>query len=484
MPSFQDFQWLPISTNGQEPLSVIDTAWLRMDRPTNLMMICGMMMFDERLTLEEVKEVLRTRLLCFHRFRQRVVERNGRQQWETDPYFDLDWHVRRIALPESGSGSRLEEVASDLISTPLDASKPMWQYHLIDHANGASTLLLRIHHCYGDGFALMHVMTSMTDLAPDKLHATGKDIPPPGPKRSAWEHIFGPVGETAGDALRTSLTVIGAGWNLLAHPFRAIDYAKAGTDLAYEAAFIANMAPDSPTCFKGLLGVMKRVALAKPLSLTEVKVLSGTLACSVNDVLVSCIAGALRRYLLDHGDLAAETEVRALVPVNLRPSGQITELGNRFGLVFLSLPIGMDDPVERALEVHQRMAQLKNSQQPLVALGILAGMGVAPDFIKERVLESLAANASVVITNVHGSDQPRYFAGKSIASQMFWVPQSGGIGLGISILSYAGQVSFGIVTDAQRVPDPDAIAKYFSDEFEALLLSVLMMPWPGEAEPL
>jgi WS/DGAT/MGAT family acyltransferase len=267
---------------------------------------------------------------------------------------------------------------------------------------------------------------------------------------------------------------------LLAHPYHAIDYAKTGTDLAYEAAFIANMTPDSPTRFKGSLGVMKRVAWAEPLALFEVKALSAALECSVNDVLVSCVAGALRAYLLEQGDLVAGTEVRALVPVNLRPAGPITELGNRFGLVFLSLPIGIEDPIGRVLEVHKRMEELKHSQQPLVALGILAGMGLAPEFLKDRVLETLAANASVVITNVRGSEQPRYFAGKRMTRQMFWVPQSGGIGIGISLLSYAGQVSFGVVTDSQRVSDPAAVARRFTAEFETLLLSALMTPWSGE----
>jgi diacylglycerol O-acyltransferase len=469
--------------NEQEPLSIVDTAWLRMDRPTNLMMICGMMLFSERVELQQLKEVIRTRMLCFHRFRQRVVGKGDGSRWEMDPDFDLDWHVRRIALPDADSGGALETVMSDLISTPLDPSKPMWQYHLIDNVHGGSAIVLRIHHCYGDGFALTHVMASMTDTDPDKPHPAAEDVAGRAPKRSAWERIFGPVTEMAGDAVRSSLTAVDIGRDLLAHPLHAIGYAKTGADLANEAAIIANMTADSPTRFKGALGVMKRVAWAAPLSLFEVKALSAVLKCSVNDVLVSCVAGALRAYLLEQGDPLEGTEMRALVPVNLRPAGAITELGNHFGLVFLSLPIGMEDPIERVHEVHKRMGKLKHSRQPLVALGILAGMGIAPEFIKENVLETLAANASAVITNVSGSEQPRYFAGKRIMRQMFWVPQSGGIGVGISLLSYAGQVSFGVVTDIRRVPDPDFIAKRFVAEFETLLLSALMMPWPGEPIP-
>lgn len=468
----------------REPLSIVDTAWLRMDRPTNLMMICGMMMFAGRLKLPTVKEVIRTRMLCFHRFRQRVVESGGNAFWEMDPNFDLDWHVRHIALPHNSNGAGLEEVVSDLISTPLDSSKPMWQFHLIDDAHGGSAVVLRIHHCYGDGFALAYVVASMTDADPAKPQPPAEDVGLFDDRRSAWERILGPVTEAAGDTVRSVLNLIDTGRNWLSQPARAIEFGKTGVDFAYEAAFIAGMTPDSHTRFKGPLGVMKRVAWAEPLPLFEVKALSEALGCSVNDVLLACVAGACRSYMLAHGDRVEGVEVRALVPVNLRPLGPIAELGNHFGLVFVSLPIGVAHPFERLYEVKRRMDELKHSQQPLVALGILAGMGLLPLAIKEKLLEALAANASAVITNVRSTSEPRYFAGMRITRQVFWVPQSGGIGMGVSILSYDGKVNFGVVSDARRVPDPAAIVKYFQAEFEALLLQSLLMPWPAEAVQL
>jgi WS/DGAT/MGAT family acyltransferase len=267
---------------------------------------------------------------------------------------------------------------------------------------------------------------------------------------------------------------------LLAAPLSALDAARSGAGLVVEAGVIAAMAPDAPTRLKGELGVMKRVAWAAPLALSEVKAVAGVLACSVNDVLVAGITGALRGYLQDQGDAVAGQQVRALVPVNLRPPGPLTDLGNRFGMVFLTLPIGIDDPVERVFAVQRRMALLKQSQQAQVALAILAGMGVAPEFLKERILAALAANASMVITNVRGPQEPHYLAGRRITRQMFWVPQSGGIGLGISILSYAGEVSCGVVADVRRMPDPADFAVRFGQQFEALLLRTLMMPWPGQ----
>jgi WS/DGAT/MGAT family acyltransferase len=460
----------------REPLSAVDAAWLRMDRPTNLMMICGMMQLDGRLELARLKELVRTRLLAFHRFRQRVVAPGADPHWEFDADFDLDWHVRRIALAHGA----LAEVMSELVSTALDPARPMWQFHLVDGTDG-SAVVLCIHHCYGDGFALLHVVEAMTDAVPDQQARRPPDLAPPQPPRAAWERVLGPLTHPIGDGVRSALALAGLGRDLLVHPLRTAGYAARAADLLYQAGVIAAMTPDAATCLKGELSVDKRVAWGQALSLFEVKAVAEALACSVNDVLVACIAGALRAWLLEQGEAVADREVRALVPVNLRPPGPLAELGNHFGLVFLDLPLGIADPLERLLEVHRRMAALKQSQQPLVALGILAGMGVAPDFIKERVLDALAANASAVVTNVHGPDQPRYLAGRRIVREMFWVPQSGGIGLGISILSYDGEVNFGVLADTRRIPDPSAIPDGFALEFERLLLAALTMPWPAGA---
>ena len=467
--------------NSGEALSAVDRAWLRMDRPTNLMVICGMMMFRHRLRLAAVKALVQQRLLCFHRFRQRIDGSGFDAHWQNDETFDVDWHVRHIALPEQGSGVGMEELVGVLVSTPLDRSKPMWQFHLIDDSGGGSVLLLRIHHCYGDGFAMLHVISSMMDEAPNRAHPAPVDLPRHAAAGSALERVLGPVTQAAGAALRTALGASAVGRDLLAHPLHGLGYAVTGVDYALAATAIAVMPPDSPTRLKGPLGVMKRVAWTPPLALGEVKAIAGAMDCSVNDVLVACIAGALRRYLQEQGEDLEAAEVRALVPVNLRPPGPLTALGNQFGLVFLDLPLGIAEPVARVLEVHRRMRALRGSKQPAVSLAILNAMGVAPDALNQRLSDALSGNASLVISNVHGIEQPRYLAGQRIERQMFWVPQSGGIGLGISMLSYAGEVAFGVLADAQRVPEPASIAHHFKAEFETLLLTLLLMPWPSAA---
>lgn len=460
----------------REPLSAIDAAWLRMDRPANLMMIVGMLLLDGRLDLRRFKDVLRGRMLCFHRLRQRVVTQDGEPCWESDPAFDLGWHVRRTGPARGVSRARLEKIASRLASTPLDPERPLWQFHLIE-LDAGSALVLRIHHCYGDGFALLHVLDAITDPDPEHVRHAGADLEPP---RSAWERMLGPLAGTVADAVRASFGLAGTGVQdiveLVEHPSHLLDYARGGADLLYQAGVLAAMTPDAPTVLKGELGEAKRVAWGEPLALPEVKAVAHALGCSVNDVLVACVAGALRGWLEEQGEPVAGQELRALVPVNLRPPGPVAELGNHFGLVFLSLPVGIAQPVPRLLEVHRQMDALKHSQQPLVALGILAAMGVSPAVVKERLLDTLAANASLVVTNVHGPDGPRYLAGRRIRRQMFWVPQSGGIGLGISILSHGGEVGFGVLADVQRVPDAHTLPPRFAGEFEALRLAASVRP--------
>ncbi len=458
-----------------EPMGVLDRAWLRMDRPNNLMMICGVMILAGPLALDEVRSLIAARLLCFHRFRQRVAGRGMAARWETDPDFDLDWHVRRLALPTI-DGGQLEALVGDLASTALDPARPRWQFHLVDCGAGAGALVLRVHHCYGDGFALMHAIGSLCDTDPRHPAAPAPDLGPEGPRRAAWERMLGPLSEWLGDGLRLGSALLAS-----ARPGPALAGARHALALARQVAVIAAMAPDARSCLKGALGPSKRVAWAPPLALFDVKAVAEALNCSVNDVLLGCVAGALGRYLARRGDPAPSRPIRALVPVNLRAPGPVSALGNEFGLVFLDLPTGQRDPIKRLRVVHKGMRVLRRSGQATVALGILAAMGTLPDALKDTALEALAANASVVVSNVRGPPDARYVAGQRIARELFWVPQSGGIGLGISLLSYAGQVDVGVMADALRLPDPAELARCFAREFDELLLAAMAALPPSRA---
>ena len=470
----------------RDKVSAVDTAWLRMDRPHNLMMICGVIIFGEKVDYARLKRVVQERFLVFRRFRQRAVERAGFAVWETDRDFDIDRHAVHIALPGRAGKRELQTLVSRLVATPLDPSRPMWQYHLVENYRGGSALIVRIHHSYADGIALVRVLLSMTDA--------GRDGPPAmpfePPKRrahkedeSALAALMAPMSGVMKTAMHVGSLLIERGADLWQDPAKAVALANQGTALTAELAKLALMGEDSRTRFKGRPGPTKRVAWTDSLPLDEVKAVGRALGASVNDVLLSCVAGAMRAYLHEKGDDTAGVSVRALVPVNLRPIEKAYKLGNQFGLVFLDLPIGIENPVERLGAVRANMNELKGSYQPVLALGLLAAMGSGPRLLQEALLTALARNATAVMTNVPGPQRPLYLAGAPIESLMFWVPQSGDIGVGVSIISYGGSVYFGLVTDRKLCPDPERVIAQFPREFEKLVLTTLMAPWPL-AEPL
>jgi WS/DGAT/MGAT family acyltransferase len=202
--------------------------------------------------------------------------------------------------------------------------------------------------------------------------------------------------------------------------------------------------------------------------LDDFKAIGKAFNATVNDVLVATATGALRRYLEQRGEPTTGVAIRASVPVNLRPLDDQYRLGNAFGLVFLTLPVGIADPVRRLRAIKKEMDELKRSPDALVAYGVLHVLGFAPVGVERLGLRFFGSKATAVLTNVPGPREPLYLAGRKVQNVMFWVPQSGHLGLGISILSYAGGVMLGVATDEGLVPDPERIVEGFEKEFKAL----------------
>ena len=468
---------------AREAMSKVDTAWLRMERPTNRMMITGVLMFASPLDPAKIKALLLERFLAFRRFRQKAVVGVNGAWWETDPDFDIDWHLRVAALPGAAGKAELENFVSELSSSPLDLSKPLWQFHVVEGytssgIRGGGVLVARVHHCYADGLALVQVLLSLTDTAPQP--EARAELARTWLKRdrgSVLERLLEPMQ----GGLQKALAVGGKTWaklaQMLSDPAVAAEFAHEGSEITRELAIALTLSDDPKTALKGRLGVAKRVAWAEPLPLDEVKVLGRALGCTVNDVLLACAAGAIRGYLRDVGEDVDGLTIRATVPVNLRPLEHAKKLGNHFGLVFLDLPIGEPNPLRRLERVAACMRDLKGRRQAVVALGLLAALGMAPAAMQGPALELFSRKASAVATNVPGPQQPLFMTGVEVRELMFWVPQTGSIGLGLSILSYNGRVHFGVIGDHQRVKDPDAIVQRFGAEFEKLVLLALMEDW-------
>jgi len=230
--------------------------------------------------------------------------------------------------------------------------------------------------------------------------------------------------------------------------------------------------PDDPdTPLRGPLSGYKAVAWGTPIPLHEVKVVGKALGCTINDVLMSTVAGALGGHLRDRGFTTDDLDVRAMVPVNLRAADEPLTLGNRFGLVFVEMALGIENPLQRVYAMADTMRALKGSMQPPMTLMTLGLMGMMPTAVQAPAIELFSRKATAVVSNVPGPQAPLYMCGQRVSEMYFWVPQSGTIGLGISILSYAGQVYFGMISDRKLVRTPDEVVARFVPEFEKLLLA-------------
>ena len=439
-------------------MSTVDAAWLGMEDPTNLMMVTGVMVLDGKAEPKRLGTLLDRRLAPFGRVHQRVTRprsRGGLPHWQDDPRFDIANHLSHIALPAPGGEDALREMVSELMSTPLDMTKPLWHMHLVDGYSGGSAVIARIHHSIADGMALVRVMLSLTDSTRSA----------PASRRRALEPSHGGPLDWLPTAFGRSMA---AGQALLAEPSRIGDVARLGASAAYHLGRLIALPPDPHTVFKGELGRRKRAAWSALVPLDDFKAIGKAFDATVNDVLIAAATGALRRYLERRGEATAGLSIRASVPVNLRPLDQAHKMGNAFGLVFLNLPVGVVDPVRRLRGIKKDMEWLKRSPEALVAYGILNLMGLAPVEVERLGLRFFGSKATAVLTNVPGPREPFYLAGRRVEKVMFWVPQSGHLGLGISILSYAGSVMLGIATDEGLAPDPEQIVEEFGRELQAL----------------
>jgi diacylglycerol O-acyltransferase / wax synthase len=441
------------------PLASVDVAWLHMDEPTNPMVITIAMFFDAPLDYQQLRTRVEERLLAFDRFRQRVVTwRGGTPHWEPDPRFALKAHLHRLGLPGAGGDEELRELLGDLISSPLDPTRPLWQLYLVDHYGAGCVVVVRIHHCLADGMALLQIFNEFLD----------QPISPAAPAAEALAAAPGPIDqafEALGAAVRSTEQALQEGWGWISHPERALGLLGGGAAVLSKLAL---MGPDAPSILKGKLSGIKRAAWSEPSPLSEIKAVGRVLGGTVNDVILTAVSGALRRYMDARAAPISTRGLRAMVPVNLLPPGARADGGNHFGLVYVTLPVGTDDPVERMARLRREMDSIKASPEAYVAYGLLNVLGVVPVDIEHTLRDALSSMASMVFTNMPGPRAANALVGQPIGRAMFWVPESGNLGLGISILSYAGSVQVGIVTDVNIIPDPEALGVAVDEEFAEL----------------
>ncbi|HSD18816.1 MAG TPA: WS/DGAT domain-containing protein [Anaeromyxobacter sp.] len=412
-----------------------DAAWYRMDRPRNETDVVALLSFRGPLGLGRVKRLVEERLLPFERFRQRAVPRfAGAPGWELDPGFSLRRHLVHVEI----APGTLRDFVGEVTTSSLDPAHPLWRIHIAQERGRASAIVAKLHHALGDGFALVALLLALADgpAAEEAPRARMEAVP----RRRAW------LGSEELAAAR--------------------DAAAFGVTLARLAA----MPNDPPDLSAVTLSGVRRVAWSAGLALDAIREAGHRASATVNDVMVAAIAGALRAQRSARGSPARP--VRAFIPVNFRPGrpdlGADASLGNRFGLVFLELPVDLRTPGARLEAVRARVAALRAGAGALVTHDVLALTGYAPTAVHHALTRFFARKASLVLTNVPGPRKPVHLAGRPLADMMFWVPHPANLGLGVSVLSYAGALRVGVRADVAVLAEPAELVARIESEMKAL----------------
>ncbi len=455
----------------RKKISFTDHALLRMDDSDNLMVITSLMTFDAPLDYEGLKNTVEHSLLPIRRFRQRLALPKRpfmRPYWKDDPNFKLESHLERVELPPPADQKALQDFISQLLSQKLETSRPLWQFYLVENYGKGSALIARLHHSIADGIALMQVLLSLTDTNPDPPHAGQLQDA----AHSGLQPLSGPKKTSKSGVLSsddwTAMNLWNEGRKMLFNPSHARYRTRQVIDLAATIAKMALLWPDPSTIFKGSIGIEKRAAWSEPIELKDVKDIGKAFTSTVNDVLLTAVAGALGRYIDSRGEAARDVMIRNIIPVNLRPLELDQDLGNKFGMIFLTMPLGIDDPIERLRRVKQNMDALKSSLEPAATYGVINLFGVVPIWLEDILVDFFDTKGTTIITNVPGPQEQLYLAGAPINTVMAWVPQTGSIGVGISIISYNDKVWLGVATDQGLVPDPEAIIAFFDIEYQEM----------------
>jgi diacylglycerol O-acyltransferase len=405
------------------PLDREDAARLFMGTRANPMVVTAVLELDGRLTEDELRDVIRDRLVVHERFRDRIdvpALPLRPPRWREDTRFDLGRHVSRVALAK---GDDLAHLASELASEPLDPRHPRWKLWLVDLPDDRSALVLRIHHAIADGVALLGVLFGVSD------EGAGSWTPTVTPPR--------PATGTRGD---------------VAARVRSL------------ASMLARGA-DAPRALAGRLGTRKRLAWSGPLELQRVRAAGHAVGARVNDVVLACLSGALRLWLADHGSLTA-APIHALVPVTLPGDG--ASLGNHYVSLFVPLPVHVASRAERVRVVSRAMEEARAHGGLSLGRALVGVAGALGGRLEHAGVRYFSRKASIVASNVPGPPTTLHLAGRAITSIVFASPAPGSVALSASVFSYAGSLRLTISADARLVPDARVIARTFEEELHAL----------------
>jgi WS/DGAT/MGAT family acyltransferase len=436
-------------------LTGLDTSFLHMERAGAHMHVASTIIFEGPApTHGEFRDHIASRLHLVPRFRQKlrfVPFDQGRPVWVDDPHLNLDYHVRQTALPAPGSEEQLRNLAARIFSQQLDRSKPLWELWLVEGLHdGRFAIVGKSHHALVDGVSGVDITTVLFDL----------DAEPQGQPGSAPPWLARPEPTNLklfGDAVRERLTSpkeIVRGFRAVLRGPRQVVHGLGATSKMIGAGMSA------PTSvFNVDIGPHRRFAITQT-DLAELKRVKDEHGGTVNDVILSVVAGGIGKYLRARGHSTEGLEMRALVPVSVRAAEEHGALGNRISAMMAPLPVWCEDPVERLKILTAEMGDLKSSGQAVGAEILTRITDFAPTTIASQAARLQPAQRffNLVVTNVPGPQFPLYVLGRKMESIFPMVPLARRQALCVGIMSYNGQVNFGLVGDYDAMADLDSFA--------------------------
>ncbi len=407
----------------------------------------------------EFRDHIGSRLHLVPRFRQKlafVPFEQGRPKWIDDPTLNLDYHVRHTSLPAPGSEEQLRTLAARFFSQQLDRSKPLWELWLIEGLKGNRFAIVgKTHHCLVDGVSGVDITTVLFDLEEDPgqpVEPGEKWVPRPEPSPAQL------LGEALVERAITPAEALRGARRVLRGPRRAMRKLQESALAAGAFAWAGIAAPDTP--FNVEIGPHRRFAWVRA-SLADLKKVKNELGGTVNDVVLAAVAGALGRYLRSHGHQTNNLEIRAMVPVSVRTEDQHGDLGNKISAMMAPLPVWCEDPERRLKVVSETMGDLKKSKQAVGATLLTELADFAPPTLTGQAarLQSRQRFFNLVVTNVPGPQFPLYLMGRRMERVFPMVPLAKRQALCVGIMSYDGQVNFGLIGDYDAMADLDRLAE-------------------------
>jgi diacylglycerol O-acyltransferase / wax synthase len=440
-------------------LSSIDASFLSNEGSASHMHVGAVLIFEgPPPSYADLLDQVRSRLHLVPRFRQKLAFpplQMGRPFWIDDPHFHLEYHVRNSALPQPGSEDQLRRLTGRLFSQQLDRSKPLWELWLVQGLERKRfALLTKTHHALVDGVSGVDIATVLFDVSPVPEPAEAEHEWIPEPEPSAADLAARGLEGVATAPLKLARRLERA----IEHPRAAIEQATESVEAVSEVGWaLANPAPDVP--LNTAIGSHRRFCWVRS-DLDALKRIKNVLGGTVNDVVLTVVAGALRRWLHSRGIRTQGLELRALVPVSIRTEGEHGQLGNRIAAMRGPLPVYIEDPVLRLETVRDAMEGLKSSKQALGAEVIARFNDFAPPTLLAQAsrLNFSTRLFNLIVTNVPGPQIPLYVLGRELEDvfPVAFLPENHA--LAVAIISYNGRVGFGLLADYDALDDVEVLA--------------------------